>query len=158
MLGAAMLPAVSADSVETFGRDVNESGTAIGWEFRSDGTAVAPVWPRAGGASLAIEPQPCDVSFGAFSIGDGINDRGDVLVSDDRLDASGDCSFSVWVTKLASGEEFAGPANGVARQLQQQWRGSRPEFLTVPCVGRPAPEKRSCTKIRPSRAVRSRGP
>src|SRR5687768_10448708 len=105
-LGATLLPALSADSVETFGREINESGTAIGWEFRSDGTAVAPVWPRAGGASLAIEPQPCDASFGTFSIGDGINDRGDVLVSDDRLDASADCSFSVWVMKLASGEEF----------------------------------------------------
>lgn len=118
--GATMLPALSAESVETFARDINESGTAIGWEFRSDGTAVAPLWPRAGGASLAIEPQPCDISFGAFAIGDGINDRGDVLVSDDRLDAAGDCSFSVWMMKLASGEEFVGPANGVARQLNNK--------------------------------------
>lgn len=115
--GATLLPALSADSVETFARDINESGTAIGWEFRADFTAVAPVWPRAGGASLAIEPQPCDVSFGAFSTGDGINDRGDVLVNDDRLDASGNCRFSVWIMKLASGEEFTGPASGVVRQL-----------------------------------------
>src|SRR5688572_30759612 len=54
--GATMLPALSAEPVETFARDINESGTAIGWEFRSDGTAVAPLWPLAGGASLAIEP------------------------------------------------------------------------------------------------------
>ena len=122
--GATMLPALSPDSVETFARDINESGTAIGWEFRSDGTAVAPLWPRAGGVSLAIEPQPCDLSFGAFSIGDGINDHGDVLVSDDRTDATGSCSFSVWVQKrAATGEEFIGPASGVARQLNNNGVG-----------------------------------
>ncbi len=116
-LGATMLPSLSADSPDTFARDINESGTAIGWEFRSDGTGVAPLWPRAGGVSLAIEPQPCDASFGAFSMGDGVNDRGDVLVADDRLDATGSCEFAVWVLKLASGEELIGPANGVVRQL-----------------------------------------
>ena len=79
-LGATMLPALSADSRDTYARDINESGTAIGWENRSDFTFVAPVWPRAGGVSLAIEPEACD-SFGAFSIGDGINDRGDLLVT-----------------------------------------------------------------------------
>lgn len=116
-LGATMLPALSANSRETYARDINESGTAIGWEDRGDFTFVAPVWPRAGGVSLAIEPEACDIFFGAFSIGDGINDRGDLLAIDDKLDAAGNCTFSVWVMKLATGEELTGPANGVTRQL-----------------------------------------
>ncbi len=115
-LGATMLPALSADSRDTYARDINESGTAIGWENRSDFTFVAPVWPRAGGASQAIEPEACD-SFGAFLVGDGINDRGDLLVSDDKVDASGVCRLGVWVMKLASGEELVGPADGISRQL-----------------------------------------
>ena len=91
-LGATMLPALSPDSRDTYARDINESGTAIGWENRIDFTFVAPVWPRAGGVSMAIEPEACD-SFGAFSIGDGINDRGDLLVLDDKVDASGVCQI-----------------------------------------------------------------
>ena len=34
-LGATMLPALSPDSRDTYARDINESGTAIGWENRS---------------------------------------------------------------------------------------------------------------------------
>jgi uncharacterized membrane protein len=113
--GATMLPALTAEPVETFGRDINESGTVIGWEFVSDGTSLAPVWPRAGGASLAIEGQNCD-GFGALPLGNSINDRGDLLADDYRADATGLCRF-VWVLKLASGEEFDGPANGAPRQL-----------------------------------------
>jgi uncharacterized membrane protein len=115
-LGATMLPALSANSRETYARDINESGTAIGWEDRGDFTFVAPVWPRAGGVSLAIEPEDC-AEFGAFAIGDGINDHGDVLAIDDRVDASGVCQFGVWVLKLASGEEILGPASGRGFQL-----------------------------------------
>jgi uncharacterized membrane protein len=116
-VGATMLPALSANSRETYGRDINESGTAIGWEDRGDFTFVAPVWPRAGGVSQAIEPEACDISFGAFSIGDGINDRGDLLVLDDKVDASGVCQTGVWVLKLASGAEVAGPISGRGFQL-----------------------------------------
>jgi hypothetical protein len=116
-LGATMLPALSASSRETYGRDINESGTAVGWEDRGDFTFVAPVWPRAGGVSQAIEPEACDISFGAFSIGDGINDRGDLLVLDDKVDASGVCQIGVWVLKLASGAEVAGPISGRGYQL-----------------------------------------
>jgi uncharacterized membrane protein len=116
-LGATMLPALSANSRETYARDINESGTAIGWEDRGDFTFVAPVWPRAGGVSQAIEPEACDISFGAFSIGDGINDRGDLLVLDDKVDASGVCQTGVWVLKLASGAEVAGPISGRGFQL-----------------------------------------
>jgi hypothetical protein len=113
--GAAMLPAL-AEPAETLARDINELGTAIGQELRSDGTAVAPLWPRAGGVSLAVQPEICDTFFDPFSLGDGINDRGDVLVTDDRADAAGFCHFS-WVLKLASGEEIVGPVNGTPRQL-----------------------------------------
>ena len=116
-LGATMLQALSADSRETYARDINEAGTVIGWEIRSDFTAVAPLWPRAGGASLAFEPEACDVDFGAFAVGDGINDHGDVLGIDDRADASGLCQIQVWVLNLASGEGFNGPEGGVALQL-----------------------------------------
>jgi uncharacterized membrane protein len=115
-LGATMLSALSPDSRDTYGRDINESGTAIGWENRIDFTFVAPVWPRAGGVSMAIAPEACD-SFGAFSVGDGINDRGDLVVVDDKVDASGVCQLGVWILKLASGEEFVGPDNGISRQL-----------------------------------------
>ena len=114
--GATMLPALSADSFETFAREINESGAATGVEFRNDGTGVAPLWPRAGGASLAIEPENCDIFFGVFSQGDGINDRGDVLAIDFRADEVGNCR-DTWVLKLASGEEFVGPRDGVSRQL-----------------------------------------
>lgn len=113
--GATMLPSLSADSVETFGRDINERGTAIGWEFANDGSSFAPVWPRAGGVSLAIDAENCD-GFGGLALGDSINDRGDLLSDDYRADATGLCRF-VWVLKLASGEEFDGPANGAPRQL-----------------------------------------
>jgi hypothetical protein len=113
--GATMLPALSAGSADTLGRDINEGGTAIGWEFASDGSSLAPVWPRAGGVSLAIEAQNCD-GFGGLALGDSINDRGDLLSDDYRADATGFCRF-VWVLKLASGEEFDGPANGAPRQL-----------------------------------------
>jgi uncharacterized membrane protein len=116
-LGATMLPALSTNSRETYGRDINESGTAIGWEDRGDFTFVAPVWPRAGGVSQAIEPEACDVAFGAFSIGDGINDGGDLLVLDDKVDAAGVCQIGVWVLKLASGEELVGPTSGRGYQL-----------------------------------------
>jgi uncharacterized membrane protein len=74
------------------------------------------VWPRAGGVSQAIEPEDC-AEFGAFAIGDGINDHGDVLAIDDRVDASGVCQFGVWVLKLASGEEILGPTSGRGFQL-----------------------------------------
>lgn len=112
--GATMLPSFAADRVDLYARDINESGTAIGWEFEADGGARAPVWPRAGGISLAVEPQGCPF-LGLFSLGEGINDRGALLSRDARTTATGACSI-VWILKLASGEEFVGPI-GTPRQL-----------------------------------------
>ena len=141
-------------------------GPPSGGRTPLDFTFVAPVWPRAGGVSMAIEPEACD-SFGAFSIGDGINDRGDLLVLDDKVDASGVCQIQVWIMKLASGEEFVGPGTGVSRQLNNngvavgqshnramRWspsdRSSRP-------VRRSDPAER-CHRVVHQRSQRSRRP
>jgi hypothetical protein len=114
--GATTLPPFSVEPGETLGVDINEIGTATGSEARNDGTALALLWPRAGAVSLAVQPEICDTFFDPFSLGGGINDQGDVLVTDDRADAAGFCRFS-WVLKLASGEEIVGPVNGTPRQL-----------------------------------------
>jgi uncharacterized membrane protein len=115
--GATMLPSITADAIDTFGRDINESGTVVGQEFKADGTVIAPLWPRSGGVSEAFQPAACDPFF-PLAFGQSINDRGTVLGLDDRAGENGFCTI-VWILKLASGEEIVGP-RGVPQQVNNR--------------------------------------
>jgi len=118
--GATTLPSLATDLTDVFARDINESGTTIGWELAADGSAAAPKWPRAGGVNPAFEPPGCGI-LGLFALGEGINDRGAVLGRVGLPSTTGGCRV-VWMLKLASGEEFVGPA-GTPRQLNNQGVG-----------------------------------
>jgi uncharacterized membrane protein len=56
-----------------------------------------------------------------FSLGYGINDRGAMLGREGLPSSTGGCTI-VWILKLASGEEFVGPA-GTPRQLNNKGIG-----------------------------------
>jgi uncharacterized membrane protein len=96
--GSRLLPALGADSLGTFGRAVNDAGVAVGYEFTQNGV-LAPLWLPSGGASYAVEPDPC--SF-ASALADDINDHGSIAAAAQRTSAG--CSVA-WILKRADGTE-----------------------------------------------------
>lgn len=102
--GSVLLPGIAAGAQGTFGRAINNAGVAVGWEFTE--TAMnAPVWLPSGGASYAVEPDPC-ASFVSTGAND-INDLGSIAAGAARLTEIG-CT-NRWILKLANGTEILGP-------------------------------------------------
>jgi len=110
--GTTALPDLVPSALQsTFGRDINNAGTAVGWQFLEDGGIRAPRWPLAGGVSDALAPGSCPQFSQFITRADGISDRGSLAASDLRVGPTGVCTIH-WVLKLASGEEIVGPRGG----------------------------------------------
>ncbi|HEY4366146.1 MAG TPA: hypothetical protein VGN07_02860 [Steroidobacteraceae bacterium] len=110
--GSLQLPALSADAVETWARDINSSGTVVGWQAGAVDLR-APVWPADAGVT-EIAPTICP-EFGGVAItsAESINQLGSIAFIDGFVDAAGNCNIH-WKLKLVSGEVVVSPIIGAS--------------------------------------------
>jgi hypothetical protein len=106
-VASRLLPNVAAGDFGTLGRALNDAGVAVGWEA-TETSLSAPLWLPSGGASYAVEPDPCS-SF-TIAQADDINNHGSIAAGATRATATG-CRGS-WILKRADGSEAVGPLLG----------------------------------------------
>jgi len=108
--GTVQLPVLSDAATDTYARDLNNTGTIVGWQIEYGGFR-APVWPVTGGVMEVFTPGFCSSSTLPLARAESINESGAVAGSNGLVGPEGTCRTR-WVLKMPWGEEHATPVLG----------------------------------------------